>query len=234
MDRTWLRDHRFLVLLSTLGLAVVVQSLNQRLGGIAIVTDVLVTLVILAVFLVVFQRTRERLITLATASVAIAILGARYVLPRAYEAPLAVAHDALVVVFLGWAVVEILRGLFSAGAVNGDDVLGAVCGYVLAGAAWAKVYGLASFLVPGSFDISGELQNTLVEWHGRSTLFMYFSFVTLTTLGYGDVTPTRSPATTLVLMEAVFGQFYVAVVVAQIVSMRLAQAVRRNRTDGSG
>ena len=55
-------------------------------------------------------------------------------------------------------------------------------------------------------------------------MFNYFSLVTLTTMGYGDVTPVRPPATALATLEAVFGQFYIAVVVAQLVGLRLAQA----------
>jgi voltage-gated potassium channel len=55
-------------------------------------------------------------------------------------------------------------------------------------------------------------------------LFYYFSLVTLTTMGYGDVAPVRPPATVLVTLEAIFGQFYLAVVVAQLVGLRLAQA----------
>jgi hypothetical protein len=56
-------------------------------------------------------------------------------------------------------------------------------------------------------------------------LFSYFSVVTLTTMGYGDITPLRPPADVLAMLEAIFGQFYIAVVVAQMVGLRLAQAV---------
>ena len=57
-------------------------------------------------------------------------------------------------------------------------------------------------------------------------MFNYFSLVTLTTMGYGDVTPARAPATMLATLEAVFGQFYIAVLVAQLVGLRLAQALQ--------
>jgi len=49
--------------------------------------------------------------------------------------------------------------------------------------------------------------------------------MTLTTVGYGDITPARPPATALAMLEAIFGQFYIAVVVAELVGLRLAQAV---------
>ena len=57
-------------------------------------------------------------------------------------------------------------------------------------------------------------------------MFNYFSLVTLTTMGYGDVTPVRAPATIFATLEAVFGQFYIAVLVAQLVGLRLAQALQ--------
>ena len=76
------------------------------------------------------------------------------------------------------------------------------------------------------FSVNPAIQGALADWHGRRALFTYFSFTTISSLGYADVTPTRAPATTMALVEVVFGQFYLAVVVAQIVSMRIAQAVK--------
>lgn len=225
MDTTTLRSRRFLILLSTLGFVGVAESLNQGVAGISIITDALVALVVVAVFFVVFERTHQRLATLAAVIAAIAITGTRYLLPNEHQVPLAVAYNALLVLFLGWAVVEILRGLFVGKPVQRDDILGAVCGYLIAGTAWANLYVLSELLIPGSFSVSPDLQGQLADWHRRHALFSYFSFVTLTTVGFGDVTPIRAPATTMVLLEAVFGQFYVAVVVAQIVAMRLAHAL---------
>jgi Ion channel len=225
VDIALLRRRRFLVLLTTLGIAVVVQSLNQGLVRSSVVTDALVILTASVVFVVVFEHMSQRLVALAVAIAAIVITGARYFLPRSYELPLAVAYNVLLFLFLGWAVMEILRGLFAGRPVQRDDILGAVCGYLIASAAWANLYALSELLVPGCFNVSPELQGQLADWHGRHALFTYFSLVTLTTLGYGDVTPDRAPATALVLAEAVFGQFYVAIVVAQLVAMRLMRAI---------
>ena len=62
--------------------------------------------------------------------------------------------------------------------------------------------------------------------HLRHALFNFFSFATLTSLGYNDITPVTPLANTLTWLEVIFGQFYMAVVVAQLVGMRLAQAVQ--------
>ncbi|MGH8680178.1 MAG: ion channel [Burkholderiales bacterium] len=226
MDNATFRSRRFLVLLSTLAVVLAVQSLSQGLAASSIITDVLVILAVLAVFFLVFEHTPQRLAALATAIAAIVITGAHYLLPDRFHVPLAVAYHGLLVLFLGWALVEILRNLFAEKPIRTDDLLGAVCGYVIAGAAWGNLYALSELLVPGAFSVAPAIQGELADWHGRRALFTYFSFTTISSLGYADVTPTRAPATTMALVEVVFGQFYLAVVVAQIVSMRLAQAVK--------
>lgn len=160
---------------------------------------------------------------------AIVIIGcnwARHFLPGHGGAALAVAQDGAVAFFFGFATVEILRSIFRHRTIGVDAVIGSMCGYLLAGAAWASLYSLIDHVVTGSFSMSPSLAARLEGWHSRHALFDYFSFVTLTTMGYGDVTPVRAPATVLALLEAVFGQFYVAVVVAQLVSVRLAQTLR--------
>jgi hypothetical protein len=70
--------------------------------------------------------------------------------------------------------------------------------------------------------IAGQLGG----WYSRQSLFDYYSLMTLTTLGYGEITPITPPATSLTWMEAMFGQFYIAVIVAQLVGLRLAEALQ--------
>jgi hypothetical protein len=88
---------------------------------------------------------------------------------------------------------------------------------------WTNLYGAIDLLFPGSFSVPQQMQAQLSDWDGRHAIFIYFSLVTLTTVGFGDVTATQGPATVLVALEAVAGQFYIAVVVAQLVGIKLAQ-----------
>ncbi len=101
-----------------------------------------------------------------------------------------------------------------------------MAGYLLAGASWANVYALTELLLPGSFNMSQQFAADLPDWHGRAAVFDYFSLVTLTTMGYGDITPARAPATLFATLEAIFGQFYIAILVAQLVGLRLVQAAQ--------
>ena len=95
-------------------------------------------------------------------------------------------------------------------------IMGAICVYFLIGLIWADVFFILETLQPGSFQIPPEQV-------GQATLD-YFSYVTLTTLGYGDITPISAPARSLSLLEAMMGQLYLAVLIARLVGIHIAQS----------
>ncbi len=228
-----MQRRKYLALIVTLVGVLTIESSARRalLGPVA--EDFIITLLALAVFLVVFQGRRERVVAFVAAVAATAMNWSRYLSMTAdYETGRTLAHHALMLVFLGYAVTVILRNILTREAVTGDEVLGAVCGYLLAAGAWANAYAMIELLVPGAFNMSAELKE-LSTTQGRTLVFNYFSLVTLTTMGYGDITPVRPPAPMFAVLEAVFGQFYIAVVVAQLVSLRLAQAYTRRDRDSS-
>jgi hypothetical protein len=220
------REWKHLLLLVMLVAATIFQSFTHRMILGPIVADALAAVVVIAVFAIVFQRGRERFIAFVALTVALAASWAHYMVPTGEsQVPLRLVYDGVLALFLSFAVAVILRDIFQQKAIRTDDVLGAVCGYLIAAGAWARLYGFTYALVPGSFAVSTSLAVDLSSWHGRAAMFDYFSLVTLTTMGYGDVTPVLAPATAFATLEAVFGQFYIAVVVAQLVGARLAQAV---------
>ena len=139
----------------------------------------------------------------------------------------AIVYHVFGVVFFGFAVAVILKRIFQAEATRGDPVIGALCGYLLAALAWANAYGLVYLLWPDSFRVADALAWRLGDWNLQRFFFNYFSVTTLTSLGYGDITPLGSLALSLSWLEVVFGQFYIAVVVAQLVGLRLAQSMKR-------
>ncbi|MBT8083404.1 MAG: potassium channel family protein, partial [Gammaproteobacteria bacterium] len=91
----------------------------------------------------------------------------------------------------------------------------------LLGVLWAIAYAVVEHIVAGSF---AGLSETLAQ--GWSSDWLYFSFVTMTTLGYGDVAPISATARTLAYMQAVFGQFYIAILVAGLVSAYISKKQR--------
>ena len=227
-----LKERRHLLLLVALVAVLIIQSFAHRLLLGPVASDAMVAVVMTGVFFVVFERPRERLLAVATLAAALAALLAHHALPAGVQEGLRIAYHALLVLFQAFAVAVILRDIFQAKAVRADDVLGAVCGYLLAAGAWSSLYALTEAFAPGSFTLPAGLAGQLDTWQGRTALFDYFSLVTLTTMGYGDISPVRPPATAFATLEAVFGQFYIAVIVAQLVGARLSQSADRRRADG--
>ena len=101
-------------------------------------------------------------------------------------------------------------GVVDQGEANVQAVTGAVCVYVLIGLVFVFLYGAIAKLGSGNFFAQGT--------DGTRSLRLYFSFVTLATLGYGDYTPAGSLGRTLAVVEALFGQLYLVTVIAVLVS----------------
>jgi hypothetical protein len=106
----------------------------------------------------------------------------------------------------------VLVQAFRSGPVNVHRIQGAVAAYLLLGLTWAAAYELIAVSAAGSF--TGAAANA-----ADSRVWIYFSFVTLTTVGYGDVTPVHPAARSLALLEALTGQLYPAILLARLVSL---------------
>lgn len=108
-----------------------------------------------------------------------------------------------------------------------DRIVGAICVYLLIGLAWASLFETLDFVVPGSFRFPPD-----TAWATPGTVrYRYLSFVTLATLGYGDVTPKTALAGTLAALEAVTGQLYIGITVARLVALSMAdRAVGSSKT----
>ena len=102
--------------------------------------------------------------------------------------------------------------------ISANRLVGAVCIYLLLGVIWAVAYSVLEFISPGSFQ-----GFALLEDRGWDSEWLYFSFVTMTTLGYGDISPISATARVLAYMQAVFGQFYVAILVAGLVGAYISR-----------
>jgi VanZ family protein len=102
--------------------------------------------------------------------------------------------------------------VFAASRTIGDRIFGAVTLYLLLGLIWAVAYAAIESAMPGSFAGKLNPQSALADW-------AYFSFVTLTTVGYGDITPVARAARSLAMLEALIGQLYPAIIIARLVSL---------------
>ncbi len=219
----WPRRH--VALLITLVGVMLVQPLAHEVRAGWAAYDALASLVALAVLLFVFDSRRERWIGLALL-VPVVLAGLAGYFAAGADLPGELIFHFSTLVFYGYAAGVILHDIVERRAVRADDVIGALCSYLLLGLAWSSLYQGIELWSPGSFAINTDMAVDLESRHARQALFNYFSFVTLTTMGYGDVTPVNHVAATFAWLEATFGQFYIAVVVAQVVGFRMAQAAR--------
>jgi hypothetical protein len=228
MIKTVRPGQKHLALLTALVAMLVAQPLvgHRSVPGGA-VADAVLSAICLYMMMIIFGQGWEQRAALALILPAIASNFGVYVLPRGVHTVCEVAYHCFMVAFLGLTVAVILRDLFAKSVISGDDVIGAICGYLLLALVWANLYTLTYLLVSGTFAVSPDIAWRLGEWHLRRALFEYLSFATLMTIGYGDITPIGPPAFTLTWLEVLAGQFYMAVVVAQLVGLKLAQALTR-------
>ena len=130
-----------------------------------------------------------------------------------------VANMVLAGVFITYVTGVILYEVLDEDRVTMDTIAGGVTIYLLFGVGWVTTYAAVEHLQPGAFLVQGQ---TLASLHGETQVryseLSYFSFVTLTTLGYGDIVPTTPAARTAATAQAVVGQLYVAVFVARLVA----------------
>jgi hypothetical protein len=120
--------------------------------------------------------------------------------------------------FYAYTTVVILLHVLKDREVTADTLCGAVCVYLLMGMTWMMAYVLLEGTQPGSF----ASPETALNWSD----LLYYSFATLTTVGYGDVAPLTSKARSLSFLEAVFGVLYVAVLISRLVGAYLARSLR--------
>ncbi len=126
---------------------------------------------------------------------------------------------AITVVWLVYAVSIIIAHLFRSRDVTVDTIMGAIVPYLLVAIAFAFSFEIIEIQSPGSF--SGLPEDVLVDRPELGNAMIYFSLVCITTMGYGDIVPVSSLARPFVVMEGVFGQLYLAVMIARLVGLHL-------------
>jgi len=129
----------------------------------------------------------------------------------------------LTVLFLLLVAALILSHVLKAERVSREKIFGALSVYLIFGVVWALLFMMVDFLVPGSFRY-GEGVRTGAE-------MVYYSFVTLTTLGYGDIVPVSPSARALATLEALTGQLYLTVLVARLVGLHITHSRRPSAED---
>jgi len=180
------------------------------------------TVVVIAIGVWSFRATKRRYWTglgLLAAITVVVIIG--LILE---SAGLNYIHLLLLLAFFIWATWLAARQVLFTGSIDGHKIIGAICIYLLLGLIWTLVYLLIGEAVPEAFN--GLPQ---APWYENFSALSYFSFVTLTTLGYGDISPISPITQFLAYMEAVAGIFYTAILVASLIGASMSGRKAQDR-----
>jgi hypothetical protein len=124
---------------------------------------------------------------------------------------------SVLLVFFVIAFASAFKQVLFEGEIDRNKIIGSVTLYILLGNIWTVLYLIILVFDPDAFN-----GIEIASWQEGFAKIAYYSFVTLTTLGYGDISPKTPVAQFFVYMEAIAGVFYMAIVVSSIVAMRLA------------
>ena len=198
------------VLLVTLVMVTFVVPVILEAGPVRrFANDVSFTLILLAAAAVIFDYRPIPLAAAILCVIALIIRWSEWVLPTTMS-PLVQNGTEVIALVLLLLIVGVR--VFAPGTVTADRIMGAVAFYLLLGFGWAAAYDLVATINPGAFSGTIEGGKGPERW-------AYFSFVTLTTAGYGDIVPVARAARSLAMLEALVGQLYPAIILARLVSL---------------
>ena len=215
------------LLVSLLVLVSIGPLLTERLVGRGL-WELLFTLVTLSSIPLLGIKRGQALISGLLALPTLATLWLRQLIPSVGLSRVALA---LLTVFLLYTAVTVLLRVFGEETVTMDTLSAALCVYLLMGYTWGSLYGLMYTFAPGAFHLPVEWPPAAEQGIARDVplnLLTYFSFMTLTTVGYGDVLPISGSVRAAVIVEAVLGHFYLAVLVARLVGLHIADTRRQS------
>ncbi|NOZ94311.1 MAG: two pore domain potassium channel family protein [Acidobacteria bacterium] len=161
----------------------------------------------------------------SVAAAAVATQAVSMIWPRATVGQ--AASEFFIAVLFGLLIWKVGRDVLRAKVVTTDVLRGTVAIYLMLGLSWAMLYRVTDSLDASAFAGPTAIRAESPQRGASSALrhnegFRYYSFVTLTTLGYGDITPRSKPARTLSWLEAVVGQLFIAIAVARLVALHVA------------
>ena len=211
-------EHTFLLMLVALTSLIVIGPFFEDYTRVDLVIDLLFTAVLLFGVISVTYRKYAVAIALCLIIPVISISWANRITP---VPGLLLFSDFLAVLFFLFLTLAILSHIFKQDEITREVIYGSMVAYLLIGIMWAFVYKIIETLHPGSFNLPPFTDSDI-----RSAMF-YYSFTTLTTLGYGDVTPLSGPAKSLATVEAVTGQMYIAVLIARLVGTHISQSLMK-------
>ena len=212
------RHTRFLLLLVSLLALMVLEPILYDHTGIKFLLNIFFSVILFASIYAVSETKGGMLLAFL---LALPKLATTWAFNFTAQPSLYLFDSLFGIIFIAYVIILILRHIFRQKDVSSETIYGAIVVYILLGIMWVFLYTLAELLHPGSFSLGAVL-----DAESKKSLF-FFSFVTLTTLGYGDITPVSGPARSLAMLEAIVGQMYIAVLIARLVGMHISQSLMK-------
>ena len=207
--------NRFLYLLISLLLLVTLSPIIEQISHRRLLEEGLFSAILISGIWAASRDRRHTVISIILAIPMLCAIWLDYLSPGPLKMLLAKGFSAL---FLAYTMTRILAFIFKVREVTHDVIYAAVIVYLLIGVLWGLFYSVMEASYPGSFNTGRPELDYSIRW-------TYFSFVTLTTLGFGDITPLSPMAKSMVMLEAVIGQMYIAILIARLVSMYTARTM---------
>lgn len=179
-----------------------------------LVADLLFSLIIVAGVLTTFQQRWLRSLAIVLALASLTLTGLNDIYPGG---SLTILNTVLRLIFVGLLLAVLMVQVFGAGTVTAHRIRGAIVVYLLLGGMWSFCYYLAALTIPQAFHWLDGRPPSNPEALQRA--LTYFSYITLTTTGYGDITPAIPLTRTLAMFEALTGQIYLAITLARLVAL---------------
>ncbi len=216
LERMWTTDFALTSLLVLLLTYIFVLYPLGQFGSFRPVTTFLFSLILISGAMTVSGNRVFRTLVFSGAILTFAFLWVRYLYPHR---TFALAASGLALFFLALLTFLILIQSFREGPTTSRRITGAVAAYLLLGMMWSLAYYMTLLLAPEAFifpksPASGDGESVQSQ-------LLYFSFITLTTIGYGDIMPVHPVARMLGILEGVAGQLFPAVLIARLVALHV-------------
>ena len=208
---------RFLYLLVCILSYLILSPMLADFAAISLLADIFITWMLIASVLAVSQKKRYLFIGILLTLPMISSTWGHYLVRSRL---VIILSDTFGIIFFGYTTIVILAYVIRERNISTNVIQAAILVYLLMAVTWSFGYSLLEEIHPESFSL---VQGQLVD---RRLIFLYYSFVTITTLGYGDITPVTATASSLAIVEAVMGQIYIAVLVARLVGVHVAQTIK--------
>jgi hypothetical protein len=208
-------SRQFGILFGLMCLWMFALAVSETMGLRTRVLNAAFSLIAIQALLITARSTRERVVFV--------VLGLALFLEPVLDLPEAirVVNAFVLGAFLIYIPARLSVFVLQEETVDANTVFGALCAYLFVGLSFAVIYEVGTHMNPDAIYTPEDDAPTFVTW-------VYFSFTTLTTLGYGDIAPRTYPARMIAILEALIGQIYLVVVVARLVSAHLGSGPRED------